>query len=410
MRLARRVWCRAYQTAFRIALPVLPYFEPQVADTVEKVPELLAKHGVTTALLVTDPGVARLGLTHGLEDALAAAGIACEVYDRTVANPTIANVEKAAAIYRERGCGAIIGFGGGSAMDCAKGVGARIAQPAKPIQKMRGLLRVHRALPPLVAVPTTAGTGSEVTLAAVITDEKSHYKYPINDFALIPRYAVHDWRLTRGLPPAITGQTGMDALTHAVEAYIGRSTTRHTRRMATQAVCLVHDNLLDAYRNGGDERARTAMMEAAYKAGVAFTQSYVGYVHATAHSLGGQYGTPHGLANAVILPHVLRAYGDAAAPRLAELARAAGVCAQTEPDALAAEAFIAWVEHMNEALGIPCHLRCIREEDIPLMAAHADAEANPLYPVPALWDKDQLERMYHVVAGPASEPQPARSA
>ena len=357
MRLARRAWCRAYQTAFRIALPVLPYVEPQVADTVEKVPELLDKHGVTTALLVTDPGVARLGLTHGLEDALAAAGIACEVYDRTVANPTIANVEKAAAIYRERGCGAIIGFGGGSAMD-----------------------------------------------------EKSHYKYPINDFALIPRYAVHDWRLTRGLPPAITGQTGMDALTHAVEAYIGRSTTRHTRRMATQAVCLVHDNLLDAYRNGGDERARTAMMEAAYKAGVAFTQSYVGYVHAIAHSLGGQYGTPHGLANAVILPHVLRAYGDAAAPRLAELARAAGVCAQTEPDALAAEAFIAWVEHMNEALGIPRHLRCIREEDIPLMAAHADAEANPLYPVPALWDKDQLERMYHVVAGPASEPQPARSA
>lgn len=309
MRLARRAWCRAYQTAFRIALPILPYFEPQVADTVEKVPELLAKHGVTTALLVTDPGVARLGLTHGLEDALAAAGIACEVYDRTVANPTIANVEKAAAIYRERGCGAIIGFGGSSAMDCAKGVGARIAQPAKPIQKMRGLLRVHRALPPLVAVPTTAGTGSEVTLA-----------------------------------------------------------------------------------------------------GVAFTQSYVGYVHAIAHSLGGQYGTPHGLANAVILPHVLRAYGDAAAPRLAELARAAGVCAQTEPDALAAEAFIAWVEHMNEALGIPRHLRCIREEDIPLMAAHADAEANPLYPVPALWDKDQLERMYHVVAGPASEPQPARSA
>ena len=295
-------------------------------------------------------------------------------------------------------------------MDCAKGVGARIAQPAKPIQKMRGLLRVHRTPPPLVAVPTTAGTGSEVTLAAVITDEKSHYKYPINDFALIPRYAVHDWRLTRGLPPAITGQTGMDALTHAVEAYVGRSTTRHTRRMATQAVRLVHDNLLDAYRNGGDERARTAMMEAAYKAGVAFTQSYVGYVHAIAHSLGGQYGTPHGLANAVILPHVLRAYGDAAAPRLAELARAAGVCAQTEPDALAAEAFIAWVEHMNEALGIPRHLQCIREEDIPLMAAHADAEANPLYPVPALWDKDQLERMYHVVAGPASEPQPARSA
>ena len=149
---------------------------------------------------------------------------------------------------------------------------------------------------------------------------------------------------------------------------------------------------------------------AALLGGLAFTRAYVGNVHAVAHTLGGFYGTPHGLANAVILPHVLRAYGDAAAPRLAELARAAGVCAQTEPDALAAEAFIAWVEHMNEALGIPRYLRCIREEDIPLMAAHADAEANPLYPVPALWDKEQLERMYHVVAGPASEPQPTRSA
>ena len=180
--------------------------------------------------------------------------------------------------------------------------------------------------------------------------------------------------------------------------------------MALDAVALIHDNLLKAYENGSDEQARRNMLAASYEAGIAFTQSYVGYVHAIAHSLGGQYGTPHGLANAVILPHVLRAYGDAAAPRLAELARAAGVCAQTEPDALAAEAFIAWVECMNKALGIPCHLRCIREEDIPLMAAHADAEANPLYPVPALWDKDQLERMYHVVAGPASEPQPARSA
>ena len=407
---AYKAWCRIYQTVFRLAMPILPYYEPKIMHSTDQVPQVLADKRIGSVLLVTDPGIARLGLTHGLEAAFAQVGIDCTVYANTQANPTVSNVEEAAALYREHGCRAIIGFGGGSAMDCAKGVGARIAQPAKPIRKMRGLLRVHRALPPLVAVPTTAGTGSEVTLAAVITDEKSHYKYPINDFALIPRYAVHDWRLTRGLPPAITGQTGMDALTHAVEAYIGRSTTRHTRRMATQAVRLVHDNLLDAYRNGGDERARTAMMEAAYKAGVAFTQSYVGYVHAIAHSLGGQYGTPHGLANAVILPHVLRAYGDAAAPRLAELARAAGVCAQTEPDALAAEAFIAWVECMNKALGIPRYLQCIREEDIPLMAAHADAEANPLYPVPALWDKDQLERMYHVVAGPASEPQPARSA
>ncbi len=399
MRLARRAWCRAYQTAFRIALPVLPYFEPQVADTVEKVPELLAKHGVTTALLVTDPGVARLGLTHGLEDALAAAGIACEVYDRTVANPTIANVEKAAAIYRERGCGAIIGFGGGSAMDCAKGVGARIAQPSKPINKMRGLLRIHRRLPLLIAVPTTAGTGSEVTLAAVITDDETHYKYPINDFVLIPRFAVHDPEFTRGLPASITGQTGMDALTHAVEAFIGRSTTPYTRKMARQAVLLIHDNLLDAYERGDNIRARRNMLSAAYKAGVAFTRSYVGYVHAIAHSLGGRYGIPHGLANAIILPHMLRAYGEAAAPKLADLARMAGIAPANAQDNLAAEAFIDWVDRMNATLDIPKYVSGIRRSDIPQMAANADAEANPLYPVPLLMDRLELEHMYEVVAG-----------
>lgn len=407
MRLARRAWCRAYQTAFRIALPVLPYFEPQVADTVEKVPELLAKRGVTTALLVTDPGVARLGLTHGLEDALAAAGIACEVYDRTVANPTIANVEQAAALYRERGCGAIIGFGGGSAMDCAKGVGARIAQPRKPINKMRGLLRVHRHLPLLIAVPTTAGTGSEVTLAAVITDDKTHYKYPVNDFVLIPRYAVHDPRLTCGLPASITGQTGMDALTHAVEAYIGRSTNAYTRAAAKRAVRLIHDNLLEAYENGQNIEARANMLEAAYQAGIAFTRSYVGYVHGIAHSLGGRYGMPHGLANAVILPHMLRAYGPVAEPKLAELARNASIAPAKADDHTAAQAFITWIDNMNARLGIPRYLEGINAADVPSMAAHAAAESNPLYPVPRLMDAEQLASMYRVVAGGHFADEPA---
>lgn len=318
---------------------------------------------------------------------------------RNACNPTVSNVEEAASLYRESACQAIIGFGGGSAMDCAKGVGARIAQPNKPINKMRGLLRIHRRLPLLIAVPTTAGTGSEVTLAAVITDDGTHYKYPINDFVLIPRFAVHDPEFTCGLPASITGQTGMDALTHAVEAFIGRSTTPYTRKMARQAVQLIHDNLLEAYEHGDDMCARRNMLLAAYKAGVAFTRSYVGYVHAIAHSLGGRYGIPHGLANAIILPHMLRAYGDAAAPKLADLARMAGITPATAQDSLAAEAFIDWVDRMNEALGIPKYVSGIRRSDIPQMAAHADAEANPLYPVPLLMDRSELEHMYEVVAG-----------
>lgn len=388
----RQLWCRAYQTAFRIALPVLPYTEPQILGSVEGVTPVFAAKGITSALLVTDPGIARLGLTKGLEESLAAAGIRVSVYSKTVANPTVDNVEEAAALFSEGGCQAIIGFGGGSAMDCAKGVGARVAQPHKPVNKMRGLLRVHRRLPLLVAVPTTAGTGSEVTLAAVITDSATHHKYPINDFVLIPRYAVHDPRLTLGLPASITATTGMDALTHAVEAYIGRSTNAYTRATAVEAVRLIHDNLYRAYAHGDDEEARRDMLTAAYKAGIAFTRSYVGYVHGIAHSLGGRYGTPHGLANAVILPHVLRAYGAAVEPKLAELAQAAGI-GRTGAD------FIDWVEGMNARMGIPEHLDCIREEDIPAMATFADAESNPLYPVPVLWDAAELAHMYRVVAG-----------
>lgn len=396
---ARKLWCRAVQAAFRVALPILPYTEPKLLGSTQEVAPVLAEKGISSVLLVTGPRIHKQGLTQGLEECLAEASIACTVYNKTEVNPTIANVEEAAALYRANTCQAIIGFGGGSAMDCAKVVGARIAAPRKPVAKMRGVLHVRRPLPPLIAVPTTAGSGSEATLAAVITDEKTYFKYPINDFALIPGHAVHDAGLTLGLPPSVTAQTGMDALTHAVEAYIGRSTNAATRRAALKAVALIHDNLLDAYRDGGDAQARRSMLTASYQAGIAFTRSYVGYVHGIAHSLGGQYGIPHGLACAVVLPHVLRAYGAAAARPLAELARAADVANDAEPDASAAAAFIAWVDETNAALGIPAHLDGIREEDIASMAARADAESNPLYPVPVLWDAADLAALYRAVAG-----------
>ena len=231
-------------------------------------------------------------------------------------NPTIANIEEGRALYLSAHAQAIIAVGGGSVMDCAKIIGARIAKPRQPVQRMGGLLRILRRTPLLIAAPTTAGTGSETTLAAVITDSAAHHKYPINDFALIPDYAVLDPELTRGLPPMLTATTGMDALTHAIEAYIGRSTTKLTRAMSEEAATRIVRSLYTAYENGGDMQARADMLRAAYCAGVSFTRSYVGYVHGVAHSLGGQYGVPHGLANAVILPYFLDAYG-AARPRRA---------------------------------------------------------------------------------------------
>lgn len=394
MKAIKRLYCRAYQLVFRAALPILPYRQPKLLEHLREIAPLLQGRQISSVLLVADAGVRSLGLTAALEESLERAHIACVVYEQRTPNPTIADVEEARALYAAGGAQAILAVGGGSAMDCAKVVGARIARPDKPVQKMRGLLRILRKTPLLIAVPTTAGTGSETTLAAVITDSETRYKYPINDFALIPDYAVLDAELTLGLPPQITATTGMDALTHAVEAYIGRSTNHLTRAMAEEAVTLIAQNLQTVYRNGGNLAARQHMLRAAYCAGIAFTRSYVGYVHAVAHSLGGQYGLAHGLVNAVILPHMLRRYGGSCTVKLARLARRAGLVPPDTPDAEAAERLIAWIESMNESFGLPAGFPQIREEDIPQMARRADAEGNPLYPVPMLMDARELEAVY----------------
>ncbi len=390
-----RLFCRGYQICFRLALPLLPYRQPELLTAVTDIPSLLQREHIGRALLITDAPLRALGLTQELEKALSQAGIACAVYDGVVPNPTVDNVEQCRALYLESGAQAMIAFGGGSPMDCAKAAGARIARPQKAVQAMGGLLKVLRKTPLLIAVPTTAGTGSETTLAAVITDPATHYKYPINDFALIPDAAVLDYHVTLGLPKQITATTGMDALTHAVEAYIGRSTTKLTRAMAEEAVTLIAKYLLRAYRDGQDAEARTQMLQAAYDAGIAFTRSYVGYVHGVAHSLGGQYGVPHGLANAVILPYFLEEYGPSCHKALARLARKAGIAEETSADEPAARAFIAWVWEMNRAMEIPSCIPEIRAADIPALAAHAAKESNPLYPVPKLMDAQELETMYY---------------
>lgn len=390
-----RLFCRGYQICFRLALPLLPYRQPELLTAVTDIPSLLQREHIGRVLLITDAPLRALGLTQELEKALSQAGIACAVYDGVVPNPTVDNVEQCRALYLESGAQAMIAFGGGSPMDCAKAAGARIARPQKAVQAMGGLLKVLRKTPLLIAVPTTAGTGSETTLAAVITDPATHYKYPINDFALIPDAAVLDYHVTLGLPKQITATTGMDALTHAVEAYIGRSTTKLTRAMAEEAVTLIAKYLLRAYRDGQDAEARTQMLQAAYDAGIAFTRSYVGYVHGVAHSLGGQYGVPHGLANAVILPYFLEEYGPSCHKALARLARKAGIAEETSADEPAARAFIAWVWEMNRAMEIPSCIPEIRAADIPALAAHAAKESNPLYPVPKLMDARELETMYY---------------
>ena len=397
MNTLRKIYCRAFQKAFHIAIPFLPYRKPKIAGSVKELPEIIMRHKCTHVLIITDGGIMKLGLTRRLEKALKEAGIPYTIYDKTVANPTTVNVREALELYHKEGCDAIIGFGGGSSMDCAKAVGACAVKPNQSLAQMKGILKVHKKLPLLMAVPTTAGTGSETTLAAVITDADTRYKYAINDFPLIPRYAVLDPKVTLSLPPFITATTGMDALTHSVEAYIGNSTTIDTRRDALKAVKLIFENIDIAYEHGDNIQARRNMLHASFYAGCAFTKSYVGYVHAVAHSLGGQYNVPHGLANAILLPLVLREYGSCINKKLHRLAIAAGLADKNTPDHEAAELFIQAIEEMKERFGIVNIVKEIQETDIPKLAHYADKEANPLYPVPKLMDASELEKFYYML-------------
>lgn len=395
-----RVYCRIYQCVLWVVSHFLPWRKPELLEgenSLMRLPGLIKEKGIAGVLIVTDKGIASLGLMNGLLKGLDEEGIRCAVYDKTVPNPTIDNIEEAVGVYTENNCEAIIAFGGGSPMDCAKGVGARITRPHKTITKMRGLLTVRKRIPTLFAIPTTAGTGSETTLAAVITDSRTHEKYAINDMSLIPHYAVLDPVLTVNLPPHLTATTGMDALTHAVEAYIGKGNTHKTKQAAREAVTLIFENLYEAYENGQNMAARDRMQKAAYLAGIAFTRAYVGNVHAVAHTLGGLYGVPHGLANAVILPHMLTYYGESVYKSLAELAELAGIAAPGDTEKQKAQAFIRAIEELNARMNIPAKISGIKGSDIPVMAERACHEANPLYPVPRILSKRELHAFINMI-------------
>lgn len=397
MNIFKKFYCRTFQTVFKWALPILPYREPEILKTDDDIVKVLNNSNIKSVLLVTDKGIFNLGLTKSLEEKLVENEINITVYSDTVANPTTDNVSEALKLYKDNNCKALIAFGGGSAMDCAKAVGARVARPKKSLAKMKGILKVNKKLPLLIAVPTTAGTGSETTLAAVITDSETRHKYAINDFPLIPRYAMLKPELTVGLPKHITATTGMDALTHAIEAYIGRSTTKQTRKCALFAVKTIFENLEEVYNNPENVKARENMLLASYNAGLAFTKSYVGYVHAVAHSLGGKYNVAHGLANAVILPYVLRKYGRKIYKKLYEMGLYANLFDKDTPIEVGAKIFIEHIEDMNKNMNIPTRLDEIQIEDIANLAETAEKEANPLYPVPVLYTSEQLETIYYEV-------------
>ncbi len=391
-------YCRGYQAAFRVATKVLDWTGPRLiqgAGSVKKLPSVIKADKIDNVLIVTDKVLHGLGLLDSLKAGLEEKGIDYVVYDGTQPNPTIPNIEEARQMYLDNNCKGVVAFGGGSSMDCAKAAAARVAVPDKSIPQMRGVLKVRAKLPTLYAIPTTAGTGSETTIAAVVVNPDTHEKYAINDICLRPKYAILDPELTVGLPPHITSTTGMDALTHAVEAFIGRSNTLQTTAAAEKAVPMIFANLETCYNEPKNLEARGNMLTASFYAGIAFTQAYVGYVHAIAHNLGGFYNVPHGLANAIILPYVLRFYGESVYDKLAHLAEIAGLDVAGKTREEKANLFIDEIEAMNQRMNIPSGFDCIKEEDIQTIAERAMLEGNPLYPVPKLMDVEQCKELIH---------------
>ena len=392
----KKIWYRTCQKVLMFGMCFMDWSEPELLEgegAVLRLPEFIKNKGLDKVLVVTDKGLMGLHLLDPLFSKLQEIGVNYVVFDDVQPNPTITNIENCRSVYLENNCQGIIAFGGGSPMDCAKAAAARVVKPKQSVRKMRGYLKVHKKLPPLFAVPTTAGTGSETTLAAVVTDPETHEKNAICDSCLRPKYAVLDPTLTIGLPHHITSTTGMDALTHAVEAYIGKSNVKSTIRYAEEATKLIFDNLEKAYTNGKDIEARNNMLKGSFLAGSAFTRAFVGYVHAIAHNLGGMYNTPHGLANAVILPYVLEWYGASVYKKLAKLADLIGITNEQMSVEEKAKLFIQEIKRMNHAMNIPEKFDFIKEEDIPLLVERALKEGNPGYPVPKIMKPSDCEQV-----------------
>ncbi len=354
--------------------------------------QIINDFGHRKILIVTDATISRLGLMRPMTEALTAGGTEFVVFDEVSPDAPIDEIEKGVEIFKAEGCDAIIAFGGGSAMDAAKVIGLSAANNKRP-QQLVGYFKGLHAPAAIYAVPTTAGTGSEVTVAAVVSDQAAQRKLVIADTRIVPTMAALDPSLMTGLPKDITAATGMDALTHAIEAFIGHWGSAFTDRMALTAVSMIYQNLPVAYATGKDLVAREKMALAANYAGQAFTRANVGYVHAIAHQLGGLYHTPHGLANAIMLPHVLRFLSPAITAKLAVLALRVGLGKKSEPEAELAQKFMDSIEAMNADLGIPRYLEALRAKDIPALARAACREADLNYPVPSYMSQQDCEQV-----------------
>ena len=357
--------------------------------------EQVAILGFKRVLIVTDEFLGNSGILDGIKGKLDEGGVEYVVFDGVLPDPAFDQVQAGEAMYRRENCEAVIAVGGGSVLDAAKMVAMLHTNPG-PLKKFDGIQKSKKPGTPLFAIPTTAGTGSEITLAAVITDPETHRKVPVVDSKMIPGYVALDAEIMKGMPPGITAATGMDALTHAVESYLSKASTEGTELQAKAAVRLIFKHLVAAYHDGSNMQARDGMAVAAFYAGAAFGKTSVGYVHGIAHQLGRVCGTPHGNANAMVLPEVLAAYGECVHGRLAELARLVEVGEPGDTDRQLAGAFIDAITAMRDEMELPRQPKDLKAHDVPGIIDEALKEAGGLYPVPRYLSADEVR---HIVNG-----------
>ena len=403
---------RIMAQALKLAAGILPVRDPKLlvgTSAINELAECIAGQGSQKVLLVTTAGIVRRGQSDELVRALERRGVTPVTFDGTTPDPTFQVVNAGLDLLRQENCDAVVAFGGGSAMDAAKVIAVAAANNRTP-EQLVGYFKGRKKPLPLFVVPTTAGSGSEATIASVISDDQSHEKFFVFDSRTIPLVAALEPRLMENLSPAMTAATGMDALTHAIEAYISTISTKTTDRYAEEAVQLIFEHLPRACENGSDLEAREAMSIASYKAGRAFTQASLGYVHAISHQMGAYYGTAHGLGNAIILPQVLEISREAARPALARLAVLIGLGQAAEDDTVLAQKFVESVRALNRQLGIPATIAALRKQDIPAIARGAQKEALFNYPVPQHMGLAQCEELLRSLlensALSAVDPQP----
>jgi len=353
--------------------------------------DVLKKQHLTRYMIVTTPGFIKRGTLQSFFDALNQNDIQYSIFHDVKPDPDISDVEMLKEMYIKDSCQALIAIGGGSVIDCSKVALACVQMKKLDVTTVLHTGRVSKQLPLLIAVPTTAGTGSEVTAGAVITDPIQKRKYALSNLFLIPKYAVLDSSLLVSLPSKMTAYTGMDALTHAIEAYINCFNNRKTNEYALCAIKSIFQYLVPSFEDGLNKHYRLELLEASYNAGVAISNNYVGYVHAIAHGIGGMYHLQHGMINATILPIVLEVYGSAVVSKLAKIADVVGITGATDQDK--STQFIQKLKDLNQIFSIPTSIPEIQEEDIHYLAIGAEKEGNPSYPTPVTWDVEQFEKV-----------------